>query len=262
MELLEYVSKTMKMEVFDARGIILAGKVYINGAVCTSYKFDVKENDDITIRYFDKKYVTRSGLKLERAIEKFELDISEKTCIDIGASEGGFTDCLLQNGAERVYAVDVAYGIFNWKLRTNDKVVVLERTNARYLSEDKVPEKCDIITIDVAFISIEKILPNVKKFLKDDGIIVALFKPQFELPKECLKKNGNIDNPELIVIKIVETISFLKENQIFIRECTASPIHGNNGNIEFLLYGNINNGDNKMVDEKELSNIIFEAFNT
>lgn len=261
MKLLEYVSETMNMSAFEARGVILAGKVYINEEICTAYKYDIKENDNVDIRYFEKKYVTRSGLKLEKAIEVFEIDINEKTCIDIGASEGGFTDCLLQNGAKRVYAVDVAYGIFNWKLRTNDKVVVLERTNARYLSEDKVSEKCDVITIDVAFISIETILPNVKKFLKENGSIVALFKPQFELPKKCLKKNGNVDKPDYIVEKVLETISFLKSNQIYIRQCTVSPIHGNNGNIEFLLYGDINGNDCIVIGEKELSEIVFEAFN-
>lgn len=260
MQLLEYVCSQTKLDSFESKGIILSGKVYINNEICTSYKHTLKKNDIVTIKYEGKKYVTRSGLKLEKALEVFGVDVVDKICIDIGASEGGFTDCLLQNNVQKVYSVDVAYGLLNWKLRNNEKVVVLERTNARFLNEEKIKEKCDIITADVAFISITKILPNVGKLLKNDGLIISLFKPQFELPSEQIKKNGNIENPQFIVDSINSTIAFLKDQRIFIRKCTYSPICGNNGNIEFLLLGDINNNNKIIIDYDTISSVVFEAF--
>lgn len=260
MQLLEYVTNKTKLNVFEAKGIIYAGKVYVNNESCTSYKQILKDSDTVIIKYTEKKYVTRSGLKLEKALAVFAVAVENKVCIDIGASEGGFTDCLLQNNAKKVYSVDVAYGILNWKLRNNDKVVVLERTNARYLNEESVKEKCDIITMDVSFISITKILPNIKKLLKEDGIILTLYKPQFELPKEYLIKNGNIDNPEYIISSMNSAVTLLKKEGIFIRKCDYSPICGNNGNIEFLLFGDIIQDNKTIVDSDTISKNIFEAY--
>lgn len=260
MQLLEYVSKITGLNTFESRGIILAGKVFINKERCTSCKIEIKESDIIEITYSPKKYVTRSGLKLEAALHYFNINVDNKKCIDLGASEGGFTDCLLQNGAQKVYSVDVAYGIFNWKLRTNDKVILLERTNARYLTKKEIPEKCDIITIDVAFISIEKILPNSKNFLADNGKFIILYKPQFELPKEQLKKNGNVCDPEHIVTKLCDTITFLSNNGIYIYACEASPIHGNNGNIEFLLLGSTDSTDSSFLSKDKIFNTVINAF--
>lgn len=260
MQLIEYVKTETKLDTFEANGIIMAGKVYINNEKCTYGKQVINADDIITIKHDEKKYVTRSGLKLEKALSTFQIDVNNLVCIDIGASEGGFTDCLLRNNAQRVYSVDVAYGILNWKLRTNEKVVVLERTNARYLDEEKVKEKCDLITSDVSFISITKILPNIKNLLKEDGIIITLFKPQFELPKELVKKNGNIEKPEHIYDKLNETIIFLKEHGIYIRDISSSPIRGNNGNIEFLLLGDINSEIPTIIDPDVVKEVVEKEF--
>ncbi len=260
MQLIEYVKNETKLDTFEANGIIMAGKVYINNEQCTYGKHIVNEDDIVIIKHDEKKYVTRSGLKLEKALITFNIDATDLVCIDIGASEGGFTDCLLRNNAQRVYSVDVAYGILNWKLRTNEKVVVLERTNARYLDEEKVKEKCDLITSDVSFISIRKIFPNVKKLLKEDGTIISLFKPQFELPKEYVKKNGNIEKPEHIYDTLNDTILFLKENGIYIRDISSSPIRGNNGNIEFLLLGDINGEKPAIIDPDLVKEVVSNEF--
>ncbi len=260
MQLIEYVKNETKLDTFEANGIIMAGKVYINNEKCTYGKQVVNEDDIVTIKHDEKKYVTRSGLKLEKALSTFNIDATDLICIDIGASEGGFTDCLLRNNAQKVYSVDVAYGILNWKLRTNEKVVVLERTNARYLDEEKVKEKCDLITSDVSFISIRKIFPNVKKLLKEDGTIISLFKPQFELPKEYVKKNGNIEKPEHIYDTLNDTILFLKEHGIYIRDISSSPIRGNNGNIEFLLLGDINGENPEIIDPNLVKEVVSNEF--
>lgn len=260
MQLMEYVIAQTGLDEFEAQGIILAGKVYLNNAVCTFGKQEIKDKDQVTIKYTEKKYVTRAGLKLARAIDEFAVDVTERVCLDIGAAEGGFTDCLLKNKARLVYAVDVAYGIFDWKLRNHERVVVLERTNARYLDAGRIPEPCDLITSDVSFISIHKILPHVKTFLQPDGLIISLYKPQFELPREYLGKNGNVRSPGHIVAAMDKTVNFLKEAGIFIRDCTCSPIRGSNGNIEFLLLGDINNRGEPVVSGGRVAQVVEAAF--
>jgi len=229
---------------------------HIEAALERSFQIPKFEKDN----YVEKKYVTRSGLKLEKALEVFDVAVNEKVCIDIGASEGGFTDCLIRNNAKKVYSVDVAYGILDWKLRNNEKVIPLERTNARYLDESKIQEKCDLITADVSFISINKILPNVKKLLKEEGLIISLYKPQFEVSKELIEKNGNIKNPDYIIDALVKTVSFLKENGIYMRKLTYSPIRGNNGNIEFLLFGDLDHSAEAVIACDLVRQIVNEAF--
>lgn len=261
MQLIEYVRNHNGMDEFEARGIILAGKVYVNQEICAYCKQDISAGDTVTIKHSEKKYVTRAGQKLEKALHAFDVDVSHKVCIDIGAAEGGFTDCLLKNNAGRVYSVDVAYGIFDWNLRNNERVVVLERTNARYLDGDKVPEKCDLITSDVSFISIRKILPNVKKLLKPTGNIISLYKPQFELPRKHIGKNGNIENPEHVCDAVSETVSHLRREGIHIRKMTDSPIRGSNGNIEFLLYGDLNDEEGAVIEVSEIHHVVRDAYN-
>lgn len=260
MQLIEYVRNQTQTDEFTARGIILAGKVYVNQEICTFCKQTIDENDEILIKHTEKKYVTRAGRKLEKALQFFGVEIKDKVCIDIGSAEGGFTDCLLKNNAGRVYSVDVAYGILDWKLRNHEKVVVLERTNARYLGEDKVPELCDLITSDVSFISIRKILPNAMKLLKPSGSIVSLYKPQFELAQKYIGKNGNIENPQHVSDDILETVHYLQREGIYIRKMTDSPIRGSNGNIEFLLYADLDGQDIAVIEDEEVCEIVREAY--
>lgn len=208
----------------------------------------------------EKKYATRSGLKLEKALGVFSVDPSGKVCIDIGASEGGFTDCLLQHSAARVYSVDVAYGILNWRLRSDERVVVLERMNARYLTDEHVKEKCDLVTMDVSFISITKILPAVKSLMKPDAQIVSLFKPQFEVAKAHIQKHGNIEDPQHVIDCLAAVIGELRSQGVFMRALTYSPISGNHGNIEFLLHGDINPANDTTLASESLDQIVREAY--
>lgn len=239
MKLLDYLSDNYGLSSFEANGYIMAGKVLVNEQVCSWINYPVKEKDKIRIKMKQKDFVTRAGYKLEKAISEFGLNVPGKVIIDIGASEGGFTDCLLKHGANRVYAVDVAYGILDYKLRVNPKVVVLERKNAKYLSDEDIPEKVDMITSDVSFISLEKvILPNIR-FLKEDGCVVLLFKPQFELLPEKLGKNGIPVNSDDIVDKIEEFVLTMEKSEVYIFSMRKSPIKGNSGNTEYLLFGNL-----------------------
>lgn len=239
MKLLDYLCENYGLSTFEANGYIMAGKVLVNEEVCSWINYPIKEKDQIRIKMKQKDFVTRAGYKLEKAISEFDLSVQGKVIVDIGASEGGFTDCLLKHGANRVYAVDVAYGILNYKLRVSPKVVVLERKNAKYLSDEDIPEKVDMITSDVSFISLEKvILPNIR-FLKEDGCVVLLFKPQFELAPEKLGKNGIPVNSDDIVDKIKEVVLNMGKNDVYIYAIRKSPIKGNSGNTEYLLYGDL-----------------------
>ena len=181
------------------------------------------------------RYVGRGGLKLEQALKTFSIDVAEKICIDVGCSTGGFTDCLLQHGAKKVYAVDVGYGQLAWKLRQDPRVVVLERENIRYLEKDKVGKAADLIVIDVIFISLKTVLPTVKKFLAPEGKIIALIKPQFEVAKKEVGKKGVVSDPKLheaVIAQIKEAGE--KEGWLF-QGVTPSPILGAEGNKEFLI---------------------------
>lgn len=239
MKLLDYLIDNYGLSSFEANGYIMAGKILVNEEVCSWINYPVKDKDKIRIKMKQKDFVTRAGYKLEKAISEFDVHVQGKVIIDIGASEGGFTDCLLKHGANRVYAVDVAYGILNYKLRVNPKVVVLERKNARYLSDEDIPEKVDMITSDVSFISLEKvILPNIR-FLKEDGRVVLLFKPQFELSQEKLGKNGIPVNSDDVVEKIEEFAFYMGKSDVYIHAIQKSPIKGNSGNTEYLLYGDL-----------------------
>lgn len=239
MNLEEYLCREEGFSPVEAGGIIMAGKVLVNDQVCQQKHYALRDGDRVRVKYERKKYATRSGYKLEKALSFFQIDAQDKICLDVGASEGGFTDCLLQHGAAKVYAVDVAYGILNWKLRSDSRVVPLERVNARYLDEEKVPELCDLLTMDVSFISSGKILPQVCRRLKPDGRFVLLFKPQFELKKEFVKKNGNIADIRQISKGIASLVDELRENGIFVDGLTFSPIRGNNRAVEFLLCGGL-----------------------
>jgi len=237
MNLLQYICIHYELDEFEANGYIMAGKVLVNEEVCSWVKYKVKDDDIVRIKYKKKDFVTRAGFKLEKAISAFRLEIEGKIVLDIGASEGGFTDCLLKHGAGKVYAVDVAYGILNYGLRMNSKVVVLERKNARYLTESDITDKVDLITSDVSFISLSKVIPVNIHFMKSNGIAVLLFKPQFELAATDLGKNGIPLLQEKVISKIDDFVFEMKKWGLHICDIKKSPIKGNSGNTEYLLLG-------------------------
>ena len=211
-------------------------------------------------------YVSRGGLKLERALQEFELDIQDKLILDIGASTGGFTDCALKNGAKKVYAVDVGYGQLAWSLRQDPRVVVMERTNARYLTTEDIPEAIEVITIDVSFISLRKLLAPLYALLKEDGFIIALIKPQFEAGREQVGKNGVIKEQTIHQQVIEDVITYSQKLNFIVKGLTYSPIKGPQGNIEFLLWlqktACLNKDNNENIDEElrlKIKNVVAEA---
>lgn len=194
------------------------------------------EDVSLELRESGLKYVSRGGLKLEKAISEFSLKLSGLTCMDIGASTGGFTDCMLQNGAVKVYAVDVGYGQLAWRLRTDDRVVNLERTNARYLTEKEIPEKIDFFSVDVSFISLTVILPVLRSLLTENGRAVCLIKPQFEAEREKVGKKGVVRDRDIHREVIEKIRNFVLEHGFSVLGLTFSPVKGPEGNIEYLIY--------------------------
>ncbi len=218
-----------------AKALILEGSVSVNGIVIDKAGAQVRPDDELTLAS-KMPYVSRGGLKLELALKEFSLDVKEKVAMDIGASTGGFTDCLLQNGAIKVYAVDVGYGQIDLKLRNDNRVSVLERTNIRYLERSAIQDDIDLATIDVSFISLLKVIPKVLEFLKPGGVIVALIKPQFEAGRKDVGKGGVVKD-ESVHLKVIENIKTGSEALgLEIIGTTTSPIKGAKGNVEFLIY--------------------------
>ena len=219
-----------------ASAIIMAGEIYVNGQKETKAGYSVKEKD--VIEYIGKKmpFVSRGGYKLEKAMKSFDIKLDNCICMDIGASTGGFTDCMLQCGAEKVYSIDVGYGQLSWKLRTDERVVNLERTNFRYLTKDTVSDEIDFASIDVSFISLKKILPVLFDFLKKDGQTVALIKPQFEAGKDKVGKKGVVRDKETHKEVIVSIVEFAYETGFSVHNLDYSPIRGPEGNIEYLVF--------------------------
>ncbi|MDH4028130.1 MAG: TlyA family RNA methyltransferase [Nitrospirota bacterium] len=218
-----------------AKALILAGNVLVNGIVIDKPGALVRPEDDLSIK--DRlPYVSRGGLKLAHALKEFNIDVNGKTAMDIGASTGGFTDCLLQHGAKKVYAIDVGYGQFEWSLRRSEKVFLMEKTNIRYLDRDMVPDEIDIAAVDVSFISLLKVMPNISGFLKTSGEVVALIKPQFEAGRKDVGKGGVVRD-EARRLEIVSMIKTEFENMGFdVLGTTTSPVKGPKGNVEYLIY--------------------------
>ncbi|MCT4543710.1 MAG: TlyA family RNA methyltransferase [Vallitalea sp.] len=219
-----------------AKSIIMTGNVFVNGERedKPGTKFDIKS--DIFIKSNPNPYVSRGGLKLDKAVKEFDLVLEEKVCSDIGASTGGFTDCMLQNGARKVYAIDVGYGQFAWKLRQDDRVVCMEKTNARYVTPDMIDDKIDFVSIDVSFISLTKILEPVKKLMNTNAEMVCLIKPQFEAGREKVGKKGVVRDKSVHAEVISKIINFAVSINFYIKGISFSPIKGPEGNIEYLLY--------------------------
>lgn len=219
-----------------AKASIMAGIVFVDEQKVDKSGEEVNTEAKIEVRGNACPYVSRGGLKLEKAIDQFNIDLNNKVCMDIGASTGGFTDCMLQNGANKVYSVDVGYGQFAWKLRQDPRVVCMERTNIRYVTDEQIGEKLDFASIDVSFISLTKVLPVAFNLLKDDGELVALIKPQFEAGRSQVGKKGVVRDPEVHKEVIEKIIEFSRSIGFCVRDLDFSPIKGPEGNIEFLIY--------------------------
>lgn len=219
-----------------AQALIMAGKVLVNQQPADKPGSLVSSEDEITIRGEDMPYVSRGGLKLERALEYFAIDASGLVCLDVGASTGGFTDCLLQHGAEKVFAVDVGYGQLAWKLRQDPRVVVIERTNIRHMHADRIPQPVDLVTIDASFISLRIVVPAILKFMADSAGIIALIKPQFEVGKGRVGKGGVVRDPELHREVNEQICDFFLQIGLVSQGIIPSPILGPKGNKEFVTY--------------------------
>ena len=219
-----------------AKGVIMAGQVYVNRQKADKPGMTVSPQDEIELRGDQLAYVSRGGLKLEKAIKEFDLRLQDLICADIGASTGGFTDCMLQNGAARVYAIDVGYGQLAWKLRCDERVVNLERTNIRHVTSEQVPEPLDFASVDVSFISLKLVLPVLYRLLKDGGEAVCLIKPQFEAGRELVGKKGVVREESTHVMVVENALSNAKENGFTPIHLTFSPVKGPEGNIEYLMH--------------------------
>ncbi|ATD55185.1 TlyA family RNA methyltransferase [Clostridium chauvoei] len=219
-----------------AKTNIMAGKIFVDGQRVDKAGEKVSVDADIIFKGQEIPYVSRGGLKLEKAMKEFNIGLQDKVCMDIGASTGGFTDCMLQNGAKKVFSVDVGYGQFAWKLRTDDRVVCMERTNIRYVTPEDIGEKLDFASIDVSFISLRKIMPATLNLLKDNGEVVALIKPQFEAGREKVGKKGVVRDINVHKEVVTTIVEFLIKENINILGVSYSPIKGPEGNIEYLVY--------------------------
>ncbi|MCI8484030.1 MAG: TlyA family RNA methyltransferase [Lachnospiraceae bacterium] len=219
-----------------AKAVIMEGNVFVAGQREDKAGTFFDENVEIEVRGNTLKYVSRGGLKLEKAMQNFSIDLTDKICMDIGASTGGFTDCMLQNGAKKVYAVDVGYGQFAWKLRQDERVVCMEKTNIRYVTPADIADLLDFASVDVSFISLTKVLPAAKELLLDGGEMVCLIKPQFEAGREKVGKKGVVRDPKVQEEVIEKILNFAAEIGFAVRNLEFSPIKGPEGNIEFLVH--------------------------
>ena len=217
-----------------AQATIMSGLVYVNGQRVDKPGTAVAEDAAVEIRGNTLRYVSRGGLKLEKAMAVWPIGLEGKVCMDVGASTGGFTDCMLQNGAAKVYAVDVGYGQLAWSLRSDERVVCLERTNARYLDHDVIPEEPDFSSVDVSFISLKLILPAIAGVLKDGGEVVCLVKPQFEAGKEKVGKKGVVRDPDVHREVLERFLGHARESGFSVLDLDFSPVRGPEGNIEYL----------------------------
>ncbi len=219
-----------------ARALIMEGKVIVNGAVITKAGTLVNRDSEIILKKGDIPYVGRGGLKLKAALDFFHINPEDKIIMDIGCSTGGFTDCVLKENASKVYAVDVGYGQIDWSLRQNSKVILLEKTNIRYLEKEKIPDPVDLIVIDVSFISLTKVLPKCLEFLDKQGEILALIKPQFEVGRELVEKGGVIKDESKRKVAVENIKAFAESIGLETIGIFESPVHGQKGNIEYFIY--------------------------
>ena len=229
------VDKGLVKSRHRASALIMAGKVWVNDVPVDKPGVSVSIQAKILIKEDDNPYVSRGGLKLEKALQTIPVSVKGLTCLDIGASTGGFTDCLLHYGAAKVYAVDVGYGQLDWTLRQDPRVVVIERTNIRYMPYEWINEKVDLVVADTSFISLKIVIPSAEKFMKDETLVLALIKPQFEAGKQNIGKGGVVKDPE-VREKVIEDIKgFFQDRGYRINLVVPSPILGPKGNMEYIL---------------------------
>lgn len=241
-----------------AQALIMSGIVFVNNQKADKAGTMIKDTDTVEVRGKDLKYVSRGGLKLEKAMELYDFHLDDKVCMDIGASTGGFTDCMLQNGAKKVYAVDVGYGQLAWKLRSDSRVKNMEKTNIRNVTLDMLDEKIDFFSVDVSFISLKHIFPVAAAISTDDVIGVCLVKPQFEAGREKVGKKGVVRESETHKEVINTVMRYANDNGFFVHKLTFSPIKGPEGNIEFLIV--ISKKDRRpIVSRQDVDDIVMQA---
>lgn len=239
-----------------ARSLIMSGAVYLNDARIDKAGDPVPEDCVLTVREDPNPFVSRGGLKLEKAVTKYDISLDNAVAIDVGASTGGFTDCMLMHGAKKVYSIDVGYGQLDWKLRNDERVRVMERTNARFMQPDWFDEQIDFASMDVSFISIRLILPSIYDCLKDSGRAVVLVKPQFEAGKGKVGKNGVVRDEAVHKEVLLGAMLFAQSMGFKLEHVDYSPIKGPKGNIEFLLIVSKRCGEHERISDEEATNIV------
>ena len=240
-----------------AKAMIMSGVVFVNEQKVDKAGEMIKEDAKVEVRGHDIGYVSRGGLKLEKAMTHFSISLDGMVCMDIGASTGGFTDCMLQNGAKKVYSVDVGYGQFAWKLRQDPRVICMEKTNIRYVTPEDIDDVLDFASVDVSFISLTKVLPAAYALLKDGGQMVCLIKPQFEAGREKVGKKGVVRDKAVHEEVIERIITFALENGFSVHHLEYSPIKGPEGNIEYLVH--IEKSDEAIKEESVDIHAVVEA---
>ena len=253
----ELVKRGLAESREKAQTLIMAGLVYRGEEKVFKSSDDIKDTDVLTVRGAAHPYVSRGGLKLEKALKVFPVSAKDRVCMDLGASTGGFTDVLLRSGARRVYAVDVGFGQLDWKIRSDERVTVMERTNARYLTPASFPEKVTLGVMDVSFISIRLILPAAFEILGEEGEMISLIKPQFEAGRERVGKKGVVSDPDVHFDVIRQVLDSLPALNWHAEGLDFSPITGPEGNIEFLCY--MKSGDKPPIPDEEIRAVVRKA---
>ena len=253
------VEKGLASSREKAKAVIMSGIVYVDGSREDKAGSTFDEELPIEVRGTTLRYVSRGGLKLEKAVEAFSLDLQGKKCLDVGSSTGGFTDCMLQNGASQVYAVDVGHGQLDWKLRNDERVVCMEKTNFRYMQPDAIEDRLDFISCDVSFISLTLILPPAYELLKEGAYMVCLIKPQFEAGREKVGKKGVVRDREVHEEVINNVFGFAAEAGFYVCGLEYSPVRGPEGNIEYLLYLKKGPADGPDVSDEDIVRVTAEA---
>ena len=242
-----------------ARSSLMAGLVLVNGVPVDKAGTKVDEEAEIVVKGTDIPYVSRGGLKLEKALASFPIDLKDRVCLDVGASTGGFTDCMLQKGARKVYAIDVGYGQLDWSLRTDERVVVMERTNIRYVKPEQLEEPGEFASIDVSFISLRIVLPAVVALLRPGAKVVALIKPQFEAGRELVGKNGVVRDTAVHRQVIERVLAGCSKWGLKALDLTFSPIKGPKGNVEFLLLAEKSDQAFSAIESDKVVDIVHEV---
>lgn len=242
-----------------ARASIMAGEIFVDGLRVDKCGENIKISSVIEFKGETLPFVSRGGLKLDKAVKNFKIDLFKKVCLDIGASTGGFTDCMLQNNAQKVYAIDVGYGQFAWKLRVDPRVVCMERTNIRYVTFEDIGEYADFASIDVSFISLKKVIPAAVNLINDTGSVMALIKPQFEAGREKVGKKGVVREKSTHKEVIYSIYDFLEGMGLKVINMEYSPIKGPEGNIEYLIYFTKDQNNDIIYNRENIENIVETA---